>query len=78
MSRENTYLLILFLPLLSSIVASVFGRYLGRKGSIFITVGSIFLTAGISTLTFYEVTLAESACYIQIATWIDCAMLHAS
>lgn len=72
------YLLILFLPLLSFIVVSAFGGRTGRKGSSFIAVGSIFLTAAISTVAFYEVTIAESACYIQIATWIDCAMLHAS
>lgn len=78
MSRENTYLLIPFSPLLSFLVASTFGGYLGRKGSVFVTVGCISLTAAICTVAFYEVTLAESACYIQVATWIDCAMLHAS
>jgi len=72
------YLLIIFLPLLAFIVASCNFGYLGRKGSIVVTVGSIFLTAAICTITFYEVTIAESACYIQIATWIDSSLLHAS
>ena len=72
------YLLILFLPLLSFIVAACFGRYIGRKGAAIITVSCIFLTAIISTIAFYEVAIAEANCYIQIATWIDVAALHAS
>jgi proton-translocating NADH-quinone oxidoreductase chain L len=59
-------------------VASAFGRYIGRKGSMFITVGCIFLTAAISSVAFYEVALSSSCCYLQTATWIDSAMLHAS
>ncbi len=71
------YLLILFLPLLSFLVAAFFGRYIGRIGSTVITTSCIFLTAVLSTIIFYEVAIAETNCYIQITTWIDCAMLHA-
>jgi len=72
------YLLILFLPLLSFIVAACFGRYIGRIGSILITTSSIFLTALISTVAFYEVAITESNCYVQVTTWLDVAALHAS
>jgi len=71
------YLLILFLPLLSFLVAAFFGRYIGRNGSTIITTTCIFITAILSTVAFYEVAIAETNCYIQITTWIDCAMLHA-
>jgi len=59
------YLLILFIPLLSFLVAAFFGRYIGRKGSTFLTTFSIFLTAFLSTVAFYEVAIAESNCYIK-------------
>jgi NADH:ubiquinone oxidoreductase subunit 5 (subunit L)/multisubunit Na+/H+ antiporter MnhA subunit len=72
------YLLIIFLPLLSFTVAAFFGRYIGRNGSTVITTTCIFLTAILSTFAFYEVAIAETNCHIEITTWIDCAMLHAS
>ena len=72
------YLLILFLPLISFIVAAFFGTFIGRKGSTIITTTCIFLTAILSTFAFYEVAIAETNCYIQIGNWIDSASLHAS
>ncbi len=72
------YLLILFLPLLSFLVVACFGRYIGRNGSVFITTSCIFLIAIISTVAFYEVGIANTNCYMQVATWIDVATLHAS
>jgi NADH-quinone oxidoreductase subunit L len=62
------YLLLIFLPLLSFLTASLFGRYLGRKGSAFITTACIFLTATLSTIAFYEVAIAEANCYIKLGT----------
>nr|BBH42941.1 NADH dehydrogenase subunit 5 [Marophrys sp. SRT127] len=72
------YLLIPFLPLLAFFVAATFGRYIGRKGSTIITTTCIFLTAVLSTIAFYEVALTETNCYVQVTTWIDSAILHAS
>lgn len=72
------YLLILFLPFLSFLVAALFGRYIGRNGRAIITVPRIVLTAIFPTIAFYEVALASSNCYLELATWIDSAMLHAS
>jgi NADH-quinone oxidoreductase subunit L len=60
------YLLIIFLPLLSFLIASLFGRYIGRTGSALITTGSIFFTAILSTIAFYEVAIAETNCYIRL------------
>jgi NADH-ubiquinone oxidoreductase chain 5 len=76
--KKKMYLLIPFLPLLAFFVASVFGRYIGRKGSTIITTTCIFATAVLSTVAFYEVALTETNCYVQVATWIDSAILHAS
>jgi NADH-quinone oxidoreductase subunit L len=60
------YLLIVLLPLLSFLVSSLFGRYIGRIGSTIITTSLIFLTAFLSTVAFYEVALAEANCYINL------------
>jgi len=72
------YLLLIFLPFLSFLTASLFGRYLGRKGTCFITTACIFLTAFLSSIAFYEVAIGESNCYIELGTWIDSGLLHAS
>jgi NADH:ubiquinone oxidoreductase subunit 5 (subunit L)/multisubunit Na+/H+ antiporter MnhA subunit len=70
------YLLIVFLPLLSFLSASLFGRYIGRTGSAFLTTSLIFLTAFLSTIVFYEVAIAESNCYIHLIPWIDCGLVQ--
>jgi NADH:ubiquinone oxidoreductase subunit 5 (subunit L)/multisubunit Na+/H+ antiporter MnhA subunit len=62
------YLNILFLPFLSFIVSSCFGRFIGREGSMIISTGCIILTAVLSTITFYEVAIASSNCYLQVTT----------
>lgn len=72
------YLLIVLIPLLSFLIASLFGRFIGRSGSTLITTSSIFLTAFLSTIAFYEVAIAETNCYISLMPWIDCASLQAN
>jgi len=42
------YILVLFIPLLSAIIAGFFGRYIGEKGAAFITTGCIFISALLS------------------------------
>jgi NADH-quinone oxidoreductase subunit L len=59
------YLLILFIPLLSFLVAALFGRFLGTRGSAYVTTLSIFITALLSTVAFYEVALVGSNCFIR-------------
>jgi NADH-ubiquinone oxidoreductase chain 5 len=47
------------------------GRFLGNKGSSWITTGSLFCTLALSLTAFYEVGLSGSPCYIKIGPWID-------
>nr|YP_007890615.1 NADH dehydrogenase subunit 5 [Jakoba bahamiensis]AGH24109.1 NADH dehydrogenase subunit 5 [Jakoba bahamiensis] len=72
------YLLIVFLPLLSSIVSGFFGRFIGKRGAAIITTSSLILTALLSLTAFYEVGLCGSPVYIKLFTWIDSEMFHAS
>jgi len=72
------YLLIVFLPLLSSICSGFFGRFIGPLGSARITTSCIFITFLLSCFAFYEVGLSGSPCYITTLTWMDSEMFHCS
>lgn len=65
------YLLLIFLPFISSISAGLFGLFLGSKGSAVLTVSCIFVSFIISVLVFYEVALMNCSTYIKLTTWIS-------
>ena len=70
------YLILIFLPLIGSIVAGLFGRFFGPKGSAVITVVCLFITLLTSFFAFYEVALNGSPVYIKFLTWINSEMLN--
>lgn len=70
------YLLLIFLPLLSSLTAGLFGRYIGPKGSSILTVSCLFITFIISVFVFYEVSLCGSCTYIKLLKWIDSGLFN--
>jgi NADH-ubiquinone oxidoreductase chain 5 len=70
------YLLIVFLPLLSSLIAGFFGRHLGPKGSSILTVSFLFFTFFISLISFYEVAILNCPTYINLISWIDSENLN--
>ena len=70
------YLLIIFLPLVGSCFAGLFGRYLGSWGSAIISTNCLFLSLLISFFAFYEVALIGCFVYIKLATWINSEVLH--
>ena len=72
------YLLIVALPLLGSIAAGLFGRFLGSRGAAVITTTCVILSFVLSGIAFYEIALAGCTCYIKLAAWIDSEMLDAS
>ena len=65
------YLLIPSLPLIGSIAAGFFGRYIGRPGAKLVTTGLVGISALCSWIAFYEVGLSGSPVYIDIVSWID-------
>jgi proton-translocating NADH-quinone oxidoreductase chain L len=71
------YLLIVLLPLLASLIAGGFGRFLGFKGAALITTSCIFISALLSCIVFYEVALSGSICYIKLAPWFFSEMFDA-
>lgn len=60
------YLLIICLPLLSTMISGLFGQTLGAFGAMRITVISMALTCFLSCVAFYEVALAGTPCYIEL------------
>jgi len=60
------YLNIIFLPLFSSIVAGLFGRFLGSKIAANFTIICIITTFLLSCFAFYEVNLHGSPCYLSL------------
>ena len=55
------YLILVFLPLIGSIIAGLFGRKLGPNGSSIITVSCLMITFSISVFAFYEVSVTTLA-----------------
>jgi NADH-ubiquinone oxidoreductase chain 5 len=70
------YLLIVFLSLIGSFLAGLFGRYIGSWGAAIITTGCLFFSLLLSFFSFYEVALLGSPVYIKLSTWISCEAIH--
>ena len=70
------YLLIIFLPLIGSFSAGMFGRVLGPTGSSIVTVVCLCTTFTISSLIFFEVALSGSPVYLKLTTWIDSGVFN--
>nr|BCT02609.1 NADH dehydrogenase subunit 5 [Medakamo hakoo] len=63
------YLLLVFLPLLGSCVAGLFGFLIGSRGAVLVTTGSVFVSAFLSGVVFYEVALCGSSCTVSLSPW---------
>lgn len=70
------YLLLVFLPLLSSCCAGLFGRLIGPFGSSYITVICLTTTFIISLFAFYEIALSNCCVYIKLIPWINVELLN--
>lgn len=64
------YLLILLLPLLSTIFSGLFGRWLGGRGAANLSTSLIVTTFLISCFAFYEVAFLKATCLIELNPWI--------
>ena len=64
------YLLILWLPLVSAILAGGLGRMIGSKGVGITTVTSLVITWLMAIWIFYEVVYNKSVVYIQLWSWV--------
>lgn len=73
---KHMYLLLIFLSIIGSCLAGLFGRYFGSKGSAIITTSCLFVSFLISLFAFYEVALMGCCVYIKLSTWINSDILN--
>nr|APC25142.1 NADH dehydrogenase subunit 5 [Blastocystis sp. subtype 9] len=64
------YLLIIFIPLFSTIITGFFGKLLTKEGTTRLASSSILITCLISYFIFYEVCYCDCPCYITLSPWI--------
>ena len=64
------YLLVILLPLLSSLVSGFGGRWLGFYGASLISCSTLFLTFFISLLINFEICLNNQIVFINLFSWI--------
>jgi NADH-ubiquinone oxidoreductase chain 5 len=72
------YLLIVLLPLLGSLTAGFFGRFIGPQGATIITPICLFTSFFLSCIAFYEVALCQSPCSFKLFSWINSEMMDFS
>lgn len=70
------YLLLVFLPLISSAISGLFGRFLGAKGAGFFTTTSIFITSIISWYSLYNIGILNKVIYIDLFSWINTGVFN--
>src|SRR4029079_12861183 len=67
------YSLIVFLPIIASAIAGLFGRVIGARASELITTGCLFASAALSVVAFNDVALQGHNYIIPILPWIHSA-----
>merc|ERR1712127_827071 len=70
------YLTLIFLPLISSLISGLFGRFLGSHGSKIITINCILFSFLFSLFLFYEVIIMSCATYIKLSIWINSQLFN--
>jgi NADH-ubiquinone oxidoreductase chain 5 len=73
--KKIMYLLILLFPLMGSLLAGLFGRFLGFKGGALVTTTAVLISTLLSLIAFYEVALCGSHCTVSLGSWFSCEML---
>ena len=69
------YLLVLYFPLLSFFLLSLFGRFFGRQGSAIIAFSLMFLTTLLSWFSFFELGVSKSLIRLNLFTWLNIDVL---
>jgi NADH-ubiquinone oxidoreductase chain 5 len=62
------YLVLIFLPLLGSIISGIFGRKVGVKGAQIITSSFVIFTTILSVIVFFEIGLSNATVLLSLFT----------
>nr|YP_010395094.1 NADH dehydrogenase subunit 5 [Polyopes affinis]UQJ72535.1 NADH dehydrogenase subunit 5 [Polyopes affinis] len=72
------YLLILFLPLLGSLISGFGGRWLGCRGTNIFSTFCVVISSLLSLLAFFEIGLTNTTCTIFLTSWIKSGSFYVS
>lgn len=72
------YLLVIYFPLINFLLISFFGRFIGTKGSNFLSIINMFFTLILSYFIFFEVVLKGSVCFFKLFSWFNISLLNVS
>jgi NADH-quinone oxidoreductase subunit L len=70
------YTAIVFLPILGSAIAGLFGRVIGARASELVTTGLLFVSAALSCYAFYDVNYLGHSYIVEVAPWINSGNLN--
>ncbi|MDP3258885.1 NADH-quinone oxidoreductase subunit L [Bosea sp. (in: a-proteobacteria)] len=65
------YHAIVFLPLIGFLIAGLFGRLIGARGSEIVTTSLLIVSAVLSWIAFFNVGFGAGTTRIQVATWMS-------
>ena len=65
------YVLIVFLPLIASLIAGLGGRKIGDLGSQIVTTGAVATSAILSWVAFFQVGIGGNPLTVELFTWIS-------
>ena len=69
-------LTLVFLPFLGSVTAGLFGFYIGREGSVFITTLTTFLSCIFSLIIIHNSIINDYEYFIYISNWISSGLFN--
>ncbi len=69
------YISVILLPVFSAFIAGFFGKFIGKRGTVLITLTFLGLSALLSLFIFYEVALCKSIVCFKCFTWISSGSL---
>ncbi|HET8727672.1 MAG TPA: NADH-quinone oxidoreductase subunit L, partial [Alphaproteobacteria bacterium] len=61
----------IFLPLVGFLIAGLFGRFIGDRGAMAVTVSGVCIAALLSIWLFVDIALGANARTVHLFTWID-------
>jgi len=76
-NMENIYLAIVLAPLIGSIIAGLFGNYIGRSGAHWVTITAVGISSILSLLAYYHLFYNGGEIYnASVYTWLNSGGLH--
>ena len=69
------YSAIVFLPLIGSIIAGLFGRFIGAKGAEFVTCALLVIAAALSIIAFVNVALNGADIRVEVLPFLQSGKL---